>query len=121
MIIISLFGFIIKKEPKIKVNPDSCIEVINEPVRSVINPAIYGPIICPMLKHDVKIAVDTINVPENLFCPSNKDIEVIGTKVIPNIKADNIKINGLLIVTDKIIPIPINKDAIKSAISLPIL
>ena len=65
----------------ISVKPETYIDTLKEPVKSVTKPARYGPIICPMLNEDVKIAVETIKDPENLFCPSSKLRAEMGTNL----------------------------------------
>ena len=76
---------------------------------------------CPILKENVKIAVETINDPENLFWPSSRLIAVIGIKVKPNKLAENKKVNSLLLKTENNTPIPIIEHAKKSDKSFPIL
>ena len=74
-----------------------------------------------MLKENVNIAVETIKDPENLFWPSKRHIEVIGTKDIPNNIHERKIPNSLLINTENKIPNPNIKFAKKSPISFPIL
>ena len=76
--------------------------------------------IWPILKHEVKIAVETIKDPLKRFCPSSKHMEVIGTNVIPKRIQENIIPKIVLYYPEIKIPPPIMEQDKNNEISFPI-
>ena len=76
--------------------------------------------IWPILKQEVKIAVETIKDPLKRFWPSSKHMAVIGTNVIPKRMQANIIPKILLENPEIKIPPPIIKQDKNKEISFPI-